>query len=60
MDYNLWSVLESKTYTKRHDNLESLKQFIRLTVKKFPMERVRAAIDSGLKDCIPANVDHFE
>jgi hypothetical protein len=43
--------------------LESLKQSIRLAVKNFPMERVRASIDNWpqrLKDCIAANRDHFE
>lgn len=63
LDYDLWSVLESTACSKRHDNLESLKQSIRLAVKNFPMERVRASIDNWpqrLKDCIAANGDHFE
>jgi transposase len=63
LDYDLWSILESTACSKRHDNLESLKQTIRLAVKNFPMERVRASIDNWpqrLKDCIAANGDHFE
>jgi transposase len=63
LDYNLWSILKSTDCSKRPDNLESLKQSIRLAVKNFPMERVRASIDNWpqrLKDCIAANGDHFE
>ena len=63
LDYDLSSVLESTPCSKRHDNLESLKQSIRLAVKNFPMEKLRASIDNwpqSLKDCIAVNGDHFD
>lgn len=55
MDYDLW--------TKRHGNLEFLKQSIPLAVKNFRLETLRAAIGNRpqrLKNCIAANRDHFE
>lgn len=55
LDYGSWSVLDSKACSKHHDDMESLKQSRRLTVKSFPIDRVRAAIDKWLqrlKDCV--------
>lgn len=67
LDYDLRSVLKIKACSKRHDTIgllyESLKQFIRLAVKNFYIERVSAATHNWsqrLKYCTAANGDHFE
>lgn len=63
LDYELWSVLEAKVYSKRHRNIESLKASIVDVVANFPMDVVRTSIDKWperLKACVAAKGDHFE
>ena len=49
IDYDLRSILKRKGCSKHLYSLESLKQSIRLAVKNFPIERMRAAIDNWPK-----------
>lgn len=63
LDYELWSVLEQMTCSKRHSNIESLKKSLTHAVANFPIEVVRASIDkwpARLKACVKAKGNHFE
>lgn len=56
----LWSVSEDMACSKRHGDIESLKE---QAEAKFPLETVRKSIDSWtniLKACIKAKGGHFE
>ena len=43
--YKLWSVLEGMVCTRRHHNLESLKQTLVEAVDNFPVDVAHIAID---------------
>jgi hypothetical protein len=45
LDYKLWSVLEGMVCTRRHHNLESLKQTLVEAVDNFPVDVAHIAID---------------
>ena len=63
LDYKLWSVLEAMVCTRRHHNLELLKQTLVEAVDNFLMDVFCAAIDewsNRLRCCIRENSDHFE
>ena len=62
LDYKLWSILESMVCTRRHRNLESLKQVLVEAVDNFSMDVVHTAIEAWpkrLQGCIRANGGHF-
>lgn len=63
LDYKLWSVLEDMACSKRHANIESLKQSLEAAVANFPMESLRNCVDEWperLKSCVKAKGGHFE
>ena len=45
LDYKLWSILESMVCTRRHRNLESLKQVLVEAVDNFSMDVIHTAIE---------------
>ena len=45
LDYKLRSVLQGMASTRRHHNLESLKQALVVAVDNFPMDVFRTAIE---------------
>ncbi|KAK2701370.1 hypothetical protein QYM36_019973 [Artemia franciscana] len=63
LDYRLWSVLQGLVCTRRHHNLDSLKQELIEAVDNFLREVVCTEIDEWLnilRRCIQANGGHFE
>lgn len=63
LDYKLWSVLEAKACSKRHQNLDALKKSLIRAAAEIPQETIRAAIAAWplrLKACIRARGGHFE
>jgi hypothetical protein len=62
-DYKLWAILEDMACQKHHDNLDSLKRFLRKAAAEIPLETVRAAIaewPERLKACVEVEGGHFE
>ncbi|KAI6649596.1 Transposase [Oopsacas minuta] len=44
LDFSLWSILESRTCSKSHTNIESLKTSLRREWENIPQEMVRTAV----------------
>lgn len=63
LDYKLWDILETKTSSSSHSNLENLKKSLRRAVADLDINVIRAAIDDWprrLKACVKAKGGHFE
>ena len=63
MDYCVWSYLEGKACSKKHQPLDSLKESLLKAWEEMPMEYVRAKVDGlprRLKACIRARGGRFE
>uniref|UniRef100_A0A1I7RIM5 DDE_3 domain-containing protein n=1 Tax=Bursaphelenchus xylophilus TaxID=6326 RepID=A0A1I7RIM5_BURXY len=63
LDYSIWSILEARSCSKPHDNIESLKASLIKEWKRLTAEEVRAAalnFTERLKLCVGAQGGHFE
>ena len=63
MDYYMWSYLEGKACSKKHQPLDSLKESLLKAWEEMPMEYVRATVDGlprRLKACFRAREGRFE
>lgn len=63
LDYYIWSKLEAKVCSKRHKNLESLKQALLTEWDNLSMDDIRVSIENWiprLKACKKEQGDHFE
>ena len=63
MDYSIWSILESKVYTKTYKSVEYLKRALKKEWDKLSLETVAKVVDNfpkRLKLCIDAKGGRFE
>ena len=63
MDYSIWSILERKVCSIRHNSLESLKEALLKAWNEITEDELRPIIDNfpkRLDACIQANGGHFE
>jgi hypothetical protein len=63
MDYSIWSILERKVCSTRHNSLESLKEALQKAWDEITEDELRPIIDNfpnRLNACIQADGGHFE
>src|SRR5277367_3805735 len=63
LDYDLWSKFETIVCSKPHTSVEVLKKSLLKAWANFPIESVRAAVDSSparLRECVKAKGGKFE
>ena len=63
MDYSIWSILEKKACSTRHNTVDSLKRALKKAWTEITIEQLASIIDNfpkRLRACISASGGHFE